>query len=90
MLSQNPEKLVFDVKISTGSYPAALAAFVASIDRNWAQWRQHAVYGMHGEIYLARLRIAKATLDPKMYRDHFAGASMHRANGCVHMVRCAA
>ena len=88
MLDQNPELPFFDVKISAGAYPAALAAFVAS--SSWEHWKMHAVYAMHGEIYLARLRTAKPEMDQKSYRDHFAGASMHRANGCAHMVRCAA
>merc|ERR1712071_384145 len=40
--------------------------------------------------YLARLKTAKSTMDQKSYRDHVAGASMHRANGQMHIVRCAA
>lgn len=50
----------------------------------------HSVYAMHGEVYLARLKTAKPQMEQKSYRDHFAGASMHRANGSMHMVRCAA
>jgi len=50
----------------------------------------HAVYALHGDIYLARLKAAKSTMEQKSYRDHVAGASMHRANGQMHMVRCAA
>merc|ERR1719240_965711 len=88
MLSENPDTPAFDSKISQGVYPAALAAFVAS--NCWEPWKMHAVYAMHGEIYLARLKTAKPTMDQKSYRDHFAGASMHRANGQMHMVRCAA
>merc|ERR1712070_1370037 len=45
---------------------------------------------MHGEVYLARLKTAKSEMEQKSYRDHVAGASMHRANGQMHMVRCAA
>lgn len=88
MLEQNPELPFFDHNIADGAYPAALAAFVTS--SGWEQWKLHAVYAMHGEIYLARLKSAKSEMDQKTYRDHFAGASMHRANGCTHMVRCAA
>lgn len=88
MLSQNPEMPFFDTKISQGAYPAALAAFVAS--NCWESWKMHAVYAMHGEIYLARLKTAKSEMEQKSYRDHFAGASMHRANGLMHMARCAA
>lgn len=88
MLAENPDTPVFDTKISQGVYPAALAAFVAS--NCWEPWKMHSVYAMHGEIYLARLKTAKSAMDPKSYRDHFAGASMHRANGQMHMVRCAA
>merc|ERR1712118_112723 len=28
-------------------------------------------------------------MPPAQYRDHYAGASMHRANGLMHMARCA-
>merc|ERR1711865_172481 len=35
-------------------------------------------------------KAAKSQMEQKSYRDHFAGASMHRANGAMHMVRCAA
>jgi len=87
MQSQHPEMPFFDTRISTGTYPAALAAFVSGC--SWEQWKKHAVYALHGEIYLARLRTAKPDMDEKKYRDHFAGASMHRANGLMHMVRCA-
>jgi len=88
MLSQNPEMPFFDTNISQGAYPAALAAFVAS--NCWEPWQMHAVYAMHGEIYLSRLKTSKSEMDQKSYRDHFAGASMHRANGLMHMARCAA
>merc|ERR1711865_411342 len=64
------------------------AAFVTSC--SWDKWKVHAVYALHGEVYLARLKTAKPTMDQKSYRDNFAGASMHRANGLMHMVRCAA
>merc|ERR1719503_87737 len=87
MNSQNPETPRFDDCIATGRYPIALAAFVTSC--RWEEWKKHAVYALHGEIYLSRLRNAKATMPPDKYRDHFAGASMHRANGLMHMVRCA-
>jgi len=88
MLDQNPELPFFDHNIADGAYPAGLAAFVTS--SGWEPWKLHAVYAMHGEIYLARLKSAKSEMDQKTYRDHFAGASMHRANGCIHMARCAA
>lgn len=88
MSDQNPEMPFWDNRIADGAYPAALAAFVAS--SCWEPWQMHAVYVMHGEIYLARLKAAKSQMDHKSYRDHFAGASMHRANGLTHMVRCAA
>ena len=88
MVTQNPEMPFFDTKISEGVYPACLAAFVAS--NCWEPWKMHSVYAMHGEVYLARLKTAKPQMEQKSYRDHFAGASMHRANGAMHMVRCAA
>jgi hypothetical protein len=88
MLNENPEMPFFDTRIAVGAYPAALAAFVAHC--TWEKWQVHAVYAMHGEIYLARLKTAKPMMDQKSYRDHFAGASMHRANGLIHMVRCGA
>jgi hypothetical protein len=47
------------------------------------------VYALHGEIYLQRLASAKAAMQPDAYRDHVAGASMHKANGYAHMARCA-
>jgi hypothetical protein len=87
MLAQNPEKPFFDQRIAVGAYPTALAAFVGSC--MWMKWKRHAVYALHGDIYLSRLRTAKATMDQKSYRDNFAGASNHRANGLMHMVRCA-
>lgn len=87
MIGQCPELPFFDTKISAGAYPSALAAFVASCC--WVHWKMHAVWAMHGEIYLARLKTVKPEMDQKSYRDHFAGASMHRANGLTHMVRCA-
>jgi len=87
MLGQNPDKPSFDTRISVGAYPAALAAFVTSC--SWQKWKLHAVYALHGDIYLARLKTAKSTMDQKSYRDNMAGASMHRANGLMHMVRCA-
>lgn len=88
MLEQNPEVPYFDTRISVGSYPAALAAFVTACP--WDEWKVHAVYALHGEVYLARLKTAKPFMDQKSYRDNVAGASNHRANGCIHMVRCAA
>jgi hypothetical protein len=88
MVRLNPETPSFDDKISEGAYPACLAAFVAS--NCWEPWKMHAVYTLHGEVYLANLKAAKSQMDQKSYRDHFAGASMHRANGAMHMVRCAA
>jgi hypothetical protein len=88
MLDVNPEMPFFDTRIAVGSFPAALAAFVAHC--TWEPWKVHAVYAMHGEIYLSRLKTAKPMMDQKTYRDHFAGASMHRANGLIHMARCGA
>ena len=87
MLEQNPEMPFFDTKIATGPYPHALAAFATSCP--WEQWKVHAVFALHGDLYLNRLKVTKLTTDDKTYRDHFAGASMHRANGLMHMVRCA-
>ena len=87
MLDQNPETPFFDNSIASGSYPLALAAFVTSC--SWEDWKKHAVYALHGEIYLKRLEAAKALMPPTAYRDHFAGASMHKANGYCHMARCA-
>lgn len=87
MLAQNPEMPFFDKRIAVGAYPAALAAFVTSL--SWEKWKAHAVYALHGEVYLARLKTAKPTMDQNSYRDNIAGASMHRANGLMHMVRCA-
>lgn len=87
MQSKNPEMSFFDAHIATGAYPASLAAFVTACP--WEQWKKHAVYALHGEIYLARLNKAHAMMEEKVFRDHFAGASMHRANGLMHMVRCA-
>lgn len=87
MKSQNPERPHFDNKIATGRYPIALAAFVTSC--RWEEWKKHAVYALHGEVYLSLLRSAKPTMPADQYRDNFAGASMHRANGFMHMARCA-
>lgn len=87
ILSQNPETPYFDTRIAVGQYPLALAAFVTSC--NWEPWKRHAVYALHGEVYLSRLRNAKPMMPAEQYRDHFAGASMHRANGFAHMARCA-
>jgi hypothetical protein len=87
MISQNPETPHFDNRIATGRYPIGLAAFVTSC--RWEEWKKHAVYALHGEVYLSRLRIAKPTMPSDQYRDNFAGASMHRANGLMHMARCA-
>lgn len=87
MLELNPEMPFFDTRIAVGAYPAALAAFVTSCP--WDEWKRHAVYALHGDIYLARLKAAKSMMDQKSYRDNFAGASMHRANGLMHMARSA-
>jgi len=87
MKEQNPESPTFDSRISVGTYPAALAAFVTAC--SWSAWMVHAVYALHGDLYLARVRQAKSNMDQKSYRDNTAGASMHRANGLTHMVRCA-
>ena len=87
MCEQNPEVPVFDGRIADGRYPIALAAFVTS--SSWDEWKKHAVYALHGKIYLKRLQSAKPTMRPETYRDHFAGASMHRANGYAHMASAA-
>lgn len=87
MLEQNPEIPFFDTKIAAGSYPEALAAFI--VHCNWDPWLKHAVYALHGEIYLKRLKCCKPMMSSDQYRDHLAGASMHRANGFAHMSRCA-
>jgi hypothetical protein len=87
MLEQHLEMPLFDKRIAEGAYPKNLAAFVDCC--MWHMWKRHAVYALHGDLYLSRLRTAKPSMDQKAYRDHVAGASMHRANGLMHMVRCA-
>lgn len=87
MLDQNPETPFFLASIATGKYPTSLAAFVTSC--SWEDWKKHAVYAMHGEIYLQRLEAVKSVTPGDIYRDHMAGASMHRANGYAHMARAA-
>ena len=87
MRAQNPEMPYFDNRIASGQYPTALAAFVTS--SSWDAWMKHAVYALHGEMYLQRLQCAKSMMRPETYRDHVAGASMHRANGYAHMARAA-
>ena len=87
MVEQNPPAPFFDQRIASGRYPESLAAFVTSC--SWEPWRKHAVYAMHGEIYLQRLAAGKAMMQTEAYRDNFAGASMHKANGYLHMARCA-
>ena len=84
---QNPEMPYFDTRIAVGQYPISLAAFVTSC--TWEPWKKHAVYALHGELYLQRLKTAKSMMRPETYRDHFAGASMHKANGYAHMARAA-
>ena len=88
MRAQNPEMPYFDNRIASGQYPTALAAFVTS--SSWDAWKKHAVYALHGELYLQRLQSAKSMMRPETYRDNFAGASMHKANGYAHMARAAA
>lgn len=89
MCDINPEMPFFDARIAVGAYPEGLAAFVTSC--TWEKWQVHAVWALHGDIYLSRLKEAKKTgMDPKEYRDHVAGASNHRANGLMHMARCGA
>jgi len=87
MLEQNPDSGFFDTRISVGSYPAALAAFVTSCC--WDKWKVHAVWALHGDLYLTRLKTAKPYMEKNTYRDNLAGASNHRAVGLIHMVRCA-
>ena len=88
MCAQNPETPYFDNRIAAGQYPTALAAFVTS--SRWDAWKKHAVYALHGEVYLRRLQSAKTMMPPESFRDHVAGASMHKANGYAHMARAAA
>ena len=87
MSIQNPEMPYFDTRIAVGTYPTSLAAFVTSC--TWDAWKKHAVYALHGEMYLHRLKKAKSVMRPETYRDHVAGASMHKANGYAHMARAA-
>jgi len=87
MVERNPESPFFDTRIAVGNYPEALAAFSTSC--GWDRWKVHAVYALHGDLYLMRVKSAKPIMDQKSHRDNFAGASMHRANGLMHMVRCA-
>ena len=87
MRAQNPELPYFDTRIAVGQYPISLAAFVTSC--KWEPWKRHAVYAPHGELYLHRLKGAKSMMRPETYRDHFAGASVHKANGYAHMARAA-
>jgi hypothetical protein len=87
MSVQNPEMPYFDTRIAVGQYPISLAAFVTSC--TWEPWKKHAVYALHGEMYLQRLKSAKSMMRPETYRDHVAGASMHKANGYAHMARAA-
>lgn len=76
-----------DSGIAQGRYPKLLAAFVVWC--NWLDWQQHAVYVLHGRIYLRKLRAARATMTETKYRDHYAGALAHRAVGLMHVARCA-
>jgi len=83
----NPEVPFFRFELASGEYPAALAAFVVS--SRWPEWEKHSVWVLHGELFTLRLGVAKGSMSDDQYRDHYAGALMHRANGLTHMARCA-
>lgn len=82
-----PEAPFFDAAIATGDYPISLAAFVLSC--GWKEWQKHAVWALHGELFVNRLKSSKDGTPEEMYRDNLAGALMHKANGLMHMCRCA-
>ncbi len=77
----------FDASLSSGNYPKNLAAFVVACE--WPEWQKHAVWLLHGEMCLSRLRFAKDCMTEDMFKDNVAGALMHRANGLMHTARCA-
>jgi len=86
MVKKFPETPFFDAAIAEGAYPNALAAFFVSC--GWVEWEKHAIWALHGEVYISRLKHAKDSLSEDVHRDHMAGALMHRANGLTHMARC--
>jgi hypothetical protein len=83
----NPYVPIFRNKLERAEYPAALAAFVVS--SRWKEWEKHSVWVLHGELFISRLGVAKGSMSDEQYRDNYAGALMHRANGLTHMARCA-
>merc|ERR1712137_190601 len=76
----------FDATIGEGAYPKSLGAFLVSCD--WLEWKKHAIWTLHGDLYIKRLQSTKDGMPEGMFRDHLAGALMHRANGLTHMARC--
>jgi len=89
MVKRFPESRAFNPRIAEGDHPANLAAFVLSLTK-WLEWRKHAVWALHGEVFIAHLKSAKESLAEEKYQDNYAGALMHRANGMAHMARHAA
>jgi len=86
MNEQFPDVPFFDATIGEGEYPKSLAAFLVSCD--WLEWKKHAIWTLHGDLYIKRLQTTKDGMPEDMFRDHLAGALMHRANGLTHMARC--
>merc|ERR1712137_1423167 len=80
-----PRRPEFNMKIGQGRHPEGLAAFVVAVQ--WPDWQKHAVWSLHGNLYVDRLNFAKASLPPDKYRDNMAGALMHRANGNAHVAK---
>lgn len=87
MQEKIPETPEFSLKLAGGKHPEGLAAFVvASV---WDEWKKHAVWALHGELYMRRLQFSRAALKPDQYQNNLAGALMHRANGFMHATKCA-
>lgn len=85
MTTRFPESSVFNHLIADGEYAKSLAAFVVGC--TWPEWQKHAVYALHGEVYHCRVFAAKLSISKDKFRDHVAGALMHRANGSAHMAK---
>jgi len=85
MTTRFPKSPVFNHLIADGDYAKSLAAFVVGC--TWPEWQTHAVYALHGEVYHGRVHAAKLSLSQDKFRDHVAGALMHRANGFAHMAK---
>lgn len=83
----NPEVSFFRAELAQGAYPEALAAFVVS--SRWIASMKHAVWALHGELFIRRLVVARDSMTDDSYRDNYAGALNHRATGLAHMVKCA-